>query len=215
MTNRVADDVTPLRPDPETKPFMSRHKWIVRTNGLLLLGGVLWFLWRSVLPSFFAREALPGDVVGCWALFDAAGRPAERSLYWSPPIVRLDSVPNDAGPGMTFGTVRRLERLDAHRRPIDADTARAGRLPRDRFSYWFAELLAPRLRVRFSSGLSGTTFIFALPLWGAVGDTLRGRAVGHWDFRLLPTRHGRAHAVRVTCEADDPPEPAVSSSADG
>jgi hypothetical protein len=60
---------------------------------------------------------------------------------------------------------------------------------------WTVDPPGDSLRVLFHSGFSGTEFVLAL---AGVGDTLRGQAVEHWDFK--PDTHaGSATAVRIEC----------------
>lgn len=167
--------------------------------GFLVVAGAAWYVRRAMFSPTLTRHALPVGVVGCWGLFDSNGERAEGSLYWSPSFAKLDSSPNTVAANPGPGTLRRVHRLDSLRRPLDPDSVRPWRPAPDEFNYWSADSLAERLRIRFSAGLSGTRFVFALPPPGSISDTLRGRAVEHWDFPPYRTARGRAYAVRVAC----------------
>lgn len=160
--------------------------------------GGWWYVHRLAFPVEDARNSVPAGVVGCWALFDDGEQPAEGRLYWSPSIVRLRDEPNASTSYDGSGTVRRAERLDSIGNPMDTDITRQGLDPR-RFTYWAADSLADRLRVRFSTGLSGTQFVFPLPASGSATDTLAGQAFSHWDFYPYYTDEGSAYAIRVSC----------------
>src|SRR3954451_3351621 len=124
-------------------------------------------------PSRRTREA---DVVGCYALFDRAGRPAADSLYWAPATARLDSGGR---------AVKLTPRFDAGRP--------AGRPGAFRWSVGAGD----SLHVTFHNGFSGTEFVLAP---ASNGDTLRGRAWEHWDEAPpFDTDAGAATAVRIGC----------------
>lgn len=178
---------------------LSRRQWTIAGLALVILVTVglvrFWFTDRAEL----ARHGLPAGVVGCWALFDADGRRAEDRLYWSPSIARLDSAPNTASKHDGTGTVRVVHRLDSLRRPMGVERPGSRQELENVFSYWSVDSLDDRLRMRFSSGFSGTQFVFALPDSPSTGDTLTGRATEHWDVPPYRSGAGRAYAVRVAC----------------
>lgn len=177
---------------------LSKRPWTVAILAFVVVvaAGAAW-IWRASSRDL-ARYGLPAGVVGCWALFDADGRRAEGSLYRSPSIVRLDSAQNTVATRDGPGTVRLVHRLDSLRRPMDAHSLPPRRMLR-RFSYWIADSLAQRIRIRFSSGLSGSQFVFALPDSTSTRDTLTGRATEHWDIPPYRNGRGQASAVRVAC----------------
>ena len=133
-------------------------------------------------------EAQVGDVnsrvVGCYALFDSAGRSAAGRFYWAPATTRLE-------PG------GRAVKLTPER-----DSGNAVRTPG---AYrWTVTPGGDSLRLVFHSGFSGTDFLLHL---SQPGDTLRGRALGNWDLGpRYGTDEGAAMAVRIACpqEGSDP-----------
>lgn len=164
----------------------------------VVAAGRWWYVHRLGLPLDQARNSLPAGVVGCWALYDGEGRRAGRSFYQSPSIVNLKAEPNTLAASHGSGTVRRAVRLDSLGNLMDTDSTRPG-LDLRRFTHWAADSTASRLRVRFSTGLSGTQFLFGLPQGGISKDTISGRAISHWDFRLFNTAEGSVYGVRVSC----------------
>ena len=157
---------------------------------------------HSILSRFLIVTALcatacgaetghPGDLAGCYALFDHAGRPASDSLYFAPAYARLETVRRSrARTGMprSWGVTR----LDTARRAMTGNDDQRG------FLFWAPDSLSDSVRVMFHTGFSGTEMILGPP--AARSDTLRGRAIGHWDFRD-DTDEGRVTAVRVPCPA--------------
>jgi len=144
-----------------------------------------------VLPAI-RRLDLPRDLVGCYALFDGRGRPASDSLYFAPSHVRLDStaLPDVQGWDLT-GPTWTLARMDASLRPLRGERDGLGSL------FWTADSSSVRVRMIFHTGFSGSELVFdARP----AGDTLRGRALQHWDFGPpFQTKAGPVTAVRVPC----------------
>ena len=141
------------------------------------------------------RDGLRRELVGCYALFGDDERPVDSSGYYNAsPRVRLDSLPvsatvRDNRPGI----VRVLHRLNAGGRRQAASSPIEFRSPA-----WSADSLTDSIRLSFSNGLSGASFILAAPSTAA--DTLEGRAEEHWDFGPpFETPRGRARAVRVRC----------------
>lgn len=180
---------------------LSRRPWTVAGLALVvvIVAGAAWFWYAN--RAKLARHGLPAGVVGCWALFDDDGRRAEGRFYWSPSIVRLDSATNPVSARDGPGTVRRVHRLDSLRQPMDAKSVQGRRELAEMFSYWTADSLADRIRVRFSSGHSGSRFVFALPESPSTRDTLTGRATELWDIPPYRNSRGRAYAVRVACSS--------------
>jgi len=184
--------------------IFERSRAKVAVAGVLVLiavglAGWRWHAHRLGLSVERARNSLPAGVVGCWALHDDGGARAEAAYFQSPSIMRLEAEPHASASFHGSGTVRRVERFDSLGAPMDVDTARPAVSRSRRFTYWAADSTADRLRVRFSSGLSGTQFVFDLPRGGIPADTIRGRAISHWDFRRLNTDEGSMYAVRVSC----------------
>lgn len=178
---------------------LGRRPWTTAGLALVIVivAGTAWYWYTS--RATLARNGLPAGVVGCWALFDDDGRRAEARFYWSPSIVRLDSAPNPVSARDGPGTVRRVHRLDSLRQPMDDERVQGRRELAEMFSYWTADSLADQIRVRFSSGHSGSRFVFALPDSSSTGDTLTGRATEHWDIPPYRNDAGRAYAVRIAC----------------
>lgn len=160
--------------------------------------GWWWYVERLGDPVDQARNSLPAGVVGCWALYDDEDRRASRKFYQSPSVVNLKAEPDTAASFHGSGTVRRAVRLDSLRNPMDTASMRPGPDPR-KFTYWAADSTASRLRVRFSSGFSGTQFLFQLPEGVIPGDTISGRAISFWDFSRFNSAEGSMYAVRVSC----------------
>jgi hypothetical protein len=144
-------------------------------------------------PSARHQLNLPRDLVGCYALFDRRGRPASDSLYFAPSHVRLDSaaLPSVEREDLTGDRWARTK-LDASLQPVHGERDR-----RPPSLYWTAEPNPERVRMMFHTGFSGTELIFDAP---RTRDTLRGRALQHWDFGPpFTTKAGRVTAVRVPC----------------
>ena len=125
---------------------------------------------------------VPATILGCYALLDHRGRSAAESLYWSPAMARL----------YTGGS--------AGKWTFEADTGVPATSPGN--YNWAIDSVGDTLRLLFHSGFSGTEFILGV---AGVGDTLRGRAVEHWDFGPpYETDGGRASAVRIACSGPPP-----------
>ena len=139
------------------------------------------------------QEAIAGHRVerlaGCFALFDHRGRPASDSLYNAPSHVRLEATPTSET-GATRGSDqrRRLVKLDAAGRATGPE-------PWEAFQVWVGSAASDSVRLMFGTGFSGTEMILR-PNAGA--DTLRGRAVEHWDF-APDSDGGSVTAIRVPC----------------
>jgi hypothetical protein len=140
----------------------------------------------SPVPPVVVRAANPPWLAGCYALFNRAGRPAAESLYWAPSYARLDSG--------GAGTATALDSAGHERGPRDRrDSLTIGRGTRS----WHVDSLADTVRLLFHSGFSGTEFLLG---FRRGSDTLRGRAVEHWDFGPpFETNAGQATAVRIPC----------------
>ena len=142
-------------------------------------------------PRRVAAQVSWKDLLGCWALYDSAGRRAEASLYWAPPFVQLDSSlprnPRHRGPG------RQAHKLDSLHRRIETSRSLEG-------SIWWTDSLVDTVQMVFSNGFSGTRFKLGVPKRRRVPDTLRGRAIEFWDEGPTMTLAGSASAVRVSCE---------------
>ena len=119
------------------------------------------------------------SLAGCYALFDRAGHPAARSLYWAPSFTKLDTSPEG-----------RAWKLDAAMRTeLPEDTVMETR-------EWTVDSLADTLRITFHNGFSGSTFVLGVR---AGTDTLRGHGIEHWDFGPSETNAGAVSAVRIPC----------------
>jgi hypothetical protein len=134
-------------------------------------------------------------LVGCWALYDSAGRRANETLYWAPFVARLDSA---APLGVRALRPRHhpAYKLDSLGRRDTTRLTSAGRL----LSTWSTDSLADTVRIAFNSGYSGTILILGIPKTAKRLDTLRGRALEFWDAGPAVTPAGGAHAVRVACK---------------
>lgn len=134
-----------------------------------------------------AAPLAPHRLAGCYALYDEAGKPASRSLYFASDRVRLDTAAL-ARPGTWRATRLR---------------ASGGTLPdgeQGRSVYWAADsLAADTIHVHIHTGFSGSELI--LGVRPASPDTLHGRALEHWDLGPSTNNAGRATAVRVPCVA--------------
>jgi hypothetical protein len=156
------------------------------------------------------RSGLVSSVLGCWRLYDSAGASAGRSLYWTSSLARLDS---DAQGPPNFGGIDRVAvKLDSVGEPILA----RGMDRQIQHIGWSADSLADSIRVAFSSGFSGTIFVFGFPKGTAHADTLRGRAIKFGDVGPpFNSDGGRAHAIRVQCAKPPPPEDRYASVVEG
>jgi hypothetical protein len=138
------------------------------------------------------RNALRGDLVGCYALFTGNGKPVDSSFHNASPLVHLDPTSH---PGFTrhahVGVRRLLMRLDPSGRRFDLTDSRHGLAP-----LWWVDSLTDSVRLSFSDGFGGAFLTLAAPT--SRSDTLRGRIEEDWDF-TDPTSHRPAYAVRVLC----------------
>jgi hypothetical protein len=119
------------------------------------------------------------SVVGCYALFDRAGRPAAGHLAWAPSLTRLDTAPG-----------QRAWKLDTAMRaepPAAAETETR---------YWAVDSLADTIRITFHNGFTGTKFVLG---FRTGGDTLRGRAIEYGDAGPTDRDVGTASAIRIPC----------------
>ena len=133
------------------------------------------------------------DLLGCWALYDSAGRRAEASLYWAPPVVQLDSsLPEDPRYRTRQGE-RQAHKLDSLHRRIETSRRFGG-------SVWWTDSLVDTVQMVFSNGFSGTRLKLGVPESRRALDTLHGRAIEFWDEGPTMTLAGSASAVRVSCE---------------
>jgi hypothetical protein len=153
----------------------------------LVLG--LYDLNVSVSAQGSVRNALRGDLVGCYALFAEGGKRVDSSFYNASPLVHLDSAVHPVfATHRETGARRLLMRLDrnGHRLTVTGP----------RLALWWADSLSDSIRVSFSDGFSGAFLTLAAP--SRRSDTLQGRIEEEWDFDT-PTRQGPAYAVRVPC----------------
>jgi hypothetical protein len=144
---------------------------------------------REGQPPPPARHALRREVPGCYAIFDEDRKPAHVNLYGPSPQVLLVGTPDT-------GTRRDIILLDS--------TGAPSRQPPDGVFNgfaWTADSLSDTVRVSFHNGFSGAAVALRVPTDAElrIGDTLRGRAVEHWDFGNPVTDAGDAFAVRVPC----------------
>ncbi|HYW14142.1 MAG TPA: hypothetical protein VE871_19410 [Longimicrobium sp.] len=140
-----------------------------------------------------ARVVLPRDMAGCYTVHDRHGGPTPDSLYFAPPRVRLHAEPaSRQARDRAGGTAWALTKLDAGGRPAESRE-------RDRLLlYWAADTLSDSVRINFNAGLSGSELI-VLPR-PAPADTIRGRAVEHWDMGPpFTTEAGPVTMIRIAC----------------
>ncbi|MBB4636888.1 hypothetical protein [Longimicrobium terrae] len=137
-------------------------------------------------PGGHRAVVLPGDMTGCYSLYDERGRPASESLYFAPPKVRLDPTPYPVRGDSAW----RLAKLDRDGRD-DAD-------PRSHrgTQYWAADSLTDSIHVVFHTNFSGSELILSRRL---DGDTLRGRAMEEWDNGPSTNQAGAVTAIRYPC----------------
>jgi hypothetical protein len=163
---------------------------------LFLIIGVVALDLDGLNAALFAqgsvRNALRGELVGCYALFAEGGKRVDSSFYHASPLVRLLATANPVfAAHPEFGARRLLLRLDGsgHRLDVLDPSHRLG-------PGWWADSLSDSIRVSFGDGFSGALLTLAAPPRGS--DTLQGRIEEQWDYRE-PTRQGPAYAVRVPC----------------
>ena len=178
---------------------MTRSRSVALILLVALAVSAIWYRNRSPAPTstylILGRRTLPLRVAGCWDLFDHSGRPAGDSLYWAPSTTRLDTMPSPWVFNGLSGVVWPAVRFDSF--------AKAGALPDSldmTSAFWSADSLSDSIRLKYSSGFSGTTFVFALPPRGMSSDTLRGYAVEHSDMVVpgVPPKES-VYAVRTPC----------------
>jgi hypothetical protein len=133
-----------------------------------------------------AADELPHNLAGCYALYDADGRPASQSLHYASDKVRLDTAAHPVRPDAW--SVTRL----------GGDGGMPGDGRGSRSVYWAVDsLTADTIRVMIHTGRSGSELI--LGVGPAAPDTLHGRALEHWDLGPSTDDAGRVMAVRVSC----------------
>lgn len=168
---------------------------------------------RDFKKPVLRRTGLVSSVLGCWALYDSAWASAPKNLYWTSPMVRLaGELHQQPYTGRITGVDRVAVKLDSLGEPIFVADAMQRR---HQEITWSADSLADSIRVRFSSGFSGTIFVFGLPKGNIRADTLRGRANQSFDAGPVFTDEGRAYAVRVQCAKPRPPEARYASVVEG
>ena len=144
-------------------------------------------------PPQLARVALRSDVVGCWALFDRQGRPAEGHIYWAPTFVALDgddsaSMQSPDRPAVRFGATW-------NRLPLELEPGIRG------WVTWRADSLTDSIRISFSNAFSGSVFVLALVQQAPLPDTIYGYAREFYDAGPPWTKAmGPTMAVRVPCQ---------------
>jgi hypothetical protein len=147
------------------------------------------------------RNGLVSSVLGCWALYDSAGAPAAKNLYWAASLARLDRDTLEGPYSGIPGAARVAVKLESTGQPFFASNVDR----RHQTISWTADSLADTIRVMFSSGFSGTSFVFGIPKGDVRTDTLRGRAIEFFDVGPSESDAGRAHAIRVECAKPPPP----------
>ncbi|WP_329683919.1 hypothetical protein [Longimicrobium sp.] len=135
-------------------------------------------------PSPRAVRLPPLELVGCYALYNEAGQPASRSLYFASDRVRLEA--REWGRPNTW---------DATRLGADGGIPEDGRQGRN--VYWAVDsLAADTIHVHIHTGFSGSELILGVR---PASDTLYGRALEHWDMGPSTNDAGRVTAIRVAC----------------
>jgi hypothetical protein len=141
-----------------------------------------------------ARDGLRRELIGCLALFSEDGRAIDSTYYNSSPRVQLDSIivgitARDSVPGVVW----LLHRLDSAGRRLDDRSSGWQVGP-----VWWADSLTDTVRLSFTTGFSGASFVLSAPVGGP--DSLHGRAEDHWDFGPPFTNsRGGAFARHVPC----------------
>lgn len=144
-------------------------------------------------PPQPARAALRAEVVGCWALFDRQGRPAEGHIDWAPAFVALEamdtaSVRSPRRPAVRFDTT--WSPL-----PLELEPGIRG------WVKWQADSLTDSIRISFSNGFSGSSFVFAMVQHAPFPDTIHGYAREFYDYGPPWSKAmGSTTAVRVPCQ---------------
>lgn len=131
---------------------------------------------------------LPDELLGCYALYDSAGRPAAERLFMAPNGTRLDTLRT------RNGRIGVAWRLGAHDETGGgSDEGRGGGDP----GGWRADPQADTLRLVFNPGMGGTEFVLA---FDGQADTLRGHALRHGDSGPpFIVNEGAVTAVRRPC----------------
>ncbi|HSQ03518.1 MAG TPA: hypothetical protein VLN59_05765, partial [Burkholderiales bacterium] len=106
---------------------------------------------QSTPHEVIARAGLRTEALGCWVLYDSAGRRAQGSLYWAPAIAQLKST-RDSSRWKFSPMSRDALRIDSLGRDLSAidDPRKRG------WGFWSADSLSDSIRIGFSSGFSGT-----------------------------------------------------------
>lgn len=144
------------------------------------------------VPAPAARSGateLPDDVAGCYALFGRHGGPASDSLYFAPERVRLDTVPFGYRADSTWTAIK----LDPGGRRIgDARVQHGSR-------YRYSDQSRDTISLLFHTGRSGSELFLSIT---DGRDTLRGRAVEHWDLGPSTTDAGPVTVIRIPCRTE-------------
>lgn len=144
-------------------------------------------------PAPAARAVLPGGLAGCYRLNAGRGQPGGSHLYYAPPRFRLNA-----------DTVSRLVRVFARTRAWTLTRLHADGRPvveerRQPVLYWAADTASDSIRIMFHTAHSGSELVVGAP---AGADTLRGRAVEHWDVGPPYSGDGGPVAIiRIPCIA--------------
>jgi hypothetical protein len=139
------------------------------------------------------RDLLRSDLLGCYELFSANGKPLDSSYYNSSPRIQLDSMSLGVTARDTWpGIYRSALRLDQQGIPVDQPDSL-----NQHFRSWWADSLSDSIRISFSDGHSGTLLVLSAP--DNHGDTLHGRLGESWDF-APDTPHGKGKAIHVPCK---------------
>ena len=142
------------------------------------------------------RSGIRSDAVGCWAFTTAVQNARAVQLTQLPILARLDTSSTLAEvPGR-----RAVQRLAGNGEVLLHD---AEGLPF--LDVWMADSLSDKIRISFSDGFYGSTWVLELPTGRSSADTMRGRSKEFdTDDIAAPTHPVReALATRIECLAAD------------
>lgn len=165
---------------------------------------------------------VPLAMLGCYALFDADGRPVDSTYYNASEVVRLDTAPEFTDSAysaafMIFEARPSKARREGIGMMYPLGPSQAMRIPlHDGTFAWAIDSDMDSLEMSFSDGLSGVSLNFLLP--DTLTDTMIGTITDHWDTEPFRGERGLATAIRIACPRSPsystPPHPPAPPSRD-
>ena len=139
------------------------------------------------------RSGIRSDAVGCWAFTDALESTRSTHLTQLPILARLDTTSTLAEvPGR-----RAVRRLGGNGQVMLHDAEGLALL-----DVWTADLHSDKIRILFSNGFYGSTWVLELPSQSGRVDTMRGRSnESSHDVHSADYAVREVLATRIDCAA--------------